>query len=135
MRSAAVVLIVQDGLILSISRRYDISKFGLVGGKCEPNETPKEAAIRECLEETGVSVEECEFIYRRDEPKDREDGEDFHTYCFYATKWSGTPSMSEEGKVEWLTAYELTHDKAAFADYNAQTLKAFKEKFPNVVLK
>jgi len=26
------------------------------GGKCEPGETPEEAAIRECLEETGLVV-------------------------------------------------------------------------------
>jgi len=39
------------------------------GGKCEPGETPRDCALRECLEETGLRVEpvrlleQCEFAY------------------------------------------------------------------------
>jgi 8-oxo-dGTP diphosphatase len=134
MRNAAVMLIVKDGLILAVSRRYDKTKFGLPGGKVEPEETPDQAAIRETLEETGVLVSKCEFIFLRDEPRDRPEGEDFHAYCYYATEWSGTPHDSEEGVVKWLTERELTVDKGAFADYNRRTLAVFRNKFPNVTL-
>jgi 8-oxo-dGTP diphosphatase len=134
MRNAAVMLVVKDGLILSVSRRYDKTKFGLPGGKVEPDETPEQAAIRETLEETGVKVTKCEFIFLRDEPRDRPEGEDFHAYCYYATEWEGAPHDSEEGVVSWLWEYELLHDKGAFADYNRRTLEVFKAKFPNVTI-
>lgn len=134
MRNAAVMLIIKDGKILAISRRYDKTKFGLPGGKCEPDETPEQAAIRECEEETGVKVSKCTFIYRRDEPRDRPEGEDFHCYCFYAEEWSGEPQTSEEGEVAWLDHIELCGEKAAFAEYNTRTLITFKTLYPNIKL-
>ena len=133
MRNAAVMLIIKDGRILAVSRRHDKTKFGLPGGKCEPEETPDQAAIRECWEETGIKVSKCEFIFRRDEPRDRPEGEDFHCYCYYATEWSGTAHDSEEGVVKWLTEHELTVDKGAFADYNRRTLIVFRTLFPGVL--
>lgn len=35
------------------------------GGKCEPGEEPAAAAVRECLEETGLRVETLELLTRR----------------------------------------------------------------------
>jgi 8-oxo-dGTP pyrophosphatase MutT (NUDIX family) len=132
MREAAVMLLLKNdnGLkILAVSRRYDKTKFGLPGGKLEPNETPKDAAIRECFEETGVKVVHCCLIYRRDEMRDRPEGEDFHTYCYYGTKWEGEPHNSEEGEVAWLSEEELTGDKGAFPEYNRKTLDMWRKIF------
>lgn len=134
MRNAAVMLVVKDGKILSVSRRNDTTKFGLPGGKVEENETPAEAAIRETWEETGVKVSECEFIFLRDEPRHAPEGEDFHAYCYYALKWEGEPRDSEEGTVTWLTEEDLIGDKGAFADYNNRTLIVFRTLFPGVLL-
>lgn len=134
MRNAAVMLVIKDGCILAVSRRYDKTKFGLPGGKVEPDETTEAAAIRETFEETGVQVTKCEFIFLRDEPKDRPEGEDFHAYCYYATEWTGEPHDSEEGVVKWLTEQEITSDTGPFGDYNQRTLNVFKTKFPNVQL-
>lgn len=132
MRNAAVMLVIKDGLILSVSRRYDKTKFGLPGGKTEPDETPKEAAIRETFEETGVRVTDCTWLYVRVEPKEKSDGEDFYTHCFFACDWSGTAHNSEEGEVAWLTEAELTGDNGAFADYNRETIKVYRTKFPTI---
>ncbi len=132
MRNAAVMLIIKDGLILGVSRRYDKTKWGLPGGKQEPDETPKEAACRECFEETGVKVSDCIFLYYRDEPRDRPEGEDFHAYCYFATEWSGTPQSFEEGEVAWLTEADLTGDRGAFPDYNRETIKVYRTKFPTI---
>lgn len=133
MRKASVMLIVKDGLILSISRRDDKTKFGLPGGKLELNETPAQAACRETLEETGVIVKMVSEIFRREEVNT--DGEMFYTYCYYALAWNGTPKDSEEGTVTWLTDNELTVTHGAFPDYNRATLDAFKLQYPNIVIK
>lgn len=134
MRQAGIMLIIKDGLILGVSRRYDSTKFGIVGGKANPNETPAEAAIRETFEETGVRVKTCVPIYKSVEKSDRPDGEDFYSYTFYATEWTGTPTKSEEGFVKWITSKELT-TTGAFNDYNKAMLNAFKEMFPEVNIK
>ncbi len=34
------------------------------GGKCEPDESPADCAVRECLEETGLSVEPISLLER-----------------------------------------------------------------------
>jgi ADP-ribose pyrophosphatase YjhB (NUDIX family) len=132
MREASVMLIVKDGLILSISRRDDKTKFGLPGGKLEIGESPTQAAVRETFEETGVSVKVCSEIFRREE---QAPGEVFYTYCFYAIAWGGEPKDSEEGAVKWLTTEELTVTHGAFPDYNRATLNAFKLKYPHIILK
>lgn len=133
MRKAAVMLIIENGRILSISRRYDQTKFGLPGGKLEPNEASEVAAIRETLEETGVKVSKCIHIFRREELSDRPGGEDFITDCYYALEWSGIPQDSEEGKVEWLSEQELIGNKGAFADYNTKTLSTFRKMYPGIL--
>lgn len=134
MRNAAVMLIIKDGLILAVSRRYDKTKFGLPGGKVEPGETTGAAAVRETFEETGVQVTDCILIFRRDEPKDRPEGEDFHAYCYYATEWGGKEQDSEEGIVRWLSVEELIGSAGVFSDYNKRTLKEFRKRFPEVNL-
>ena len=135
MRKAAVMLIIQDGTILSISRRDDPSKFGLPGGKVAENETTQQAAIRETFEETSIVVNNCCHFFTREDPKRSEDGVDFSVDCFYALSWEGEPTSSEEGIVKFLCAEELTnHDIGAFADYNARTLQAFKQLYPDVLL-
>ena len=135
MREAGVMLIVNTSRkILAISRREDVTKFGLPGGKLEVDETPTQAAIRETLEETGVHVTACDFIYTRVEPKHNNDGEDFNTHCFYAIEWDDSKmlSASDEGVVKWLSVSELTSPvTGAFPHYNAQTIAAYNERFPD----
>jgi 8-oxo-dGTP pyrophosphatase MutT (NUDIX family) len=135
MREAAVVLIIKDGLILGISRRVDKTKFGLLGGKLDPGETPAQAAVRESREEAGVNIKRLVPIFKRVERRERPDGEDFITHCFYAVEWDGEPQPSEEGEVKWLTEKEITETMAAFGDYNIATLKSLKEKYPHIKIK
>lgn len=38
-------------------------KHEFPGGKCKPGESPRDAAVRECSEETGVSVDPVQCLY------------------------------------------------------------------------
>ncbi len=61
---AASVLIIQDGKVLLARRKGDPQKGLWVppGGFVDFDEDPKEAAVRECAEETGLKVEIEELV-------------------------------------------------------------------------
>jgi len=82
MRQASVMIVVKDGLVLAVSRRYDLTKFGLPGGKVEPGESLEDAAIRETFEETGIIVKSCKKVYMREEPPSHPGGTVFCTRLF-----------------------------------------------------
>jgi 8-oxo-dGTP pyrophosphatase MutT (NUDIX family) len=135
MLEAGVMIVVKDGLALGISRRNDVTKFGLPGGKVEKLETPMQAAIRETFEETSIIVDECVFLYDRVEPKRVSSDTEFKSYCFFATKWKGDPSSSDEGIVKWCTRDDLLGKTGAFPQYNEKALEVLKTVFPNIIVK
>jgi 8-oxo-dGTP diphosphatase len=58
--SIAIAVVEHEGRFLIGQRPAGIPLAGLwefPGGKIEPGETPESAAVRECLEETGLAVE------------------------------------------------------------------------------
>jgi ADP-ribose pyrophosphatase YjhB (NUDIX family) len=139
MKKAGVMLIIKDGLILSVSRRYNKNIFGLPGGKFNPDppdndKDAKDTAIRETREETSINVKEASFIYERIELGGGPNPVDYSSRCYYAEDWEGTPQDSDEGDVKWLTAEELTSTKAAFGDYNRKMLDIFKKMRPEVYI-
>lgn len=68
----AIAVVEYQGRLLIQQRASGVALAGLwefPGGKIEPGETPQQAAVRECLEETGVRVAPLR-------------GEDRHAYPF-----------------------------------------------------
>jgi 8-oxo-dGTP pyrophosphatase MutT (NUDIX family) len=59
---AAGVLAVDDAGRLLLQRRRDTGQWAIPMGKMELGETPTECAVRETLEETGVTVEPTGFL-------------------------------------------------------------------------
>jgi len=57
-QTVAVAVIAQDGRVLLVHRCADdgAPAWVLPGGKLEPGESPETAAVREVLEETGLTV-------------------------------------------------------------------------------
>ena len=51
----AAFCLVRDGRLLTV-RKAGSSRFMLPGGKIDPGESPREAAVREVMEEVGVDV-------------------------------------------------------------------------------
>lgn len=110
---AATALIYKDsifnGKVLGVSRKNDITDFGLPGGKVEKGESLYHAMVREVKEETGLSVLSAEPLFFR------EDGE-FVAVVFIVKEYEGELNSEESGKIEWIEFDELK--KGSFGSYN-----------------
>ena len=69
----SAAIIVHDGLVLMVRRRVSEGELSwqFPAGAVEAGETPEEAAVRETLEETGLSVEAVKLIGDRVHPKSK----------------------------------------------------------------
>ena len=113
--------------ILSVSRKYDKTLFGLVGGKVD--ETDKDiysAIIRECFEETGliISKKNIKLVDSRMEGKN-------FCHCFYTNKYTGNilsqndlDDVGETGVVKWLDKANL--ENGFCGDYNKAIFEKLK---------
>src|ERR1019366_372855 len=106
----SVLIIREDGKVLAIHRRDDPNDFGLPGGKIDIEETPEQAAIRECLEETGLILTNPKLIFTRN------CGDDLAQT--FAGDWEGIP-ISQEGEpsIKWMSPDDLIKCKT-FGNYN-----------------
>ena len=94
-KAAQVVLINEEGLILSVSRKTDHNDFGLPGGKQDPEDVNEmAAAIRETKEETGLDIYDLQLIFAM-----HKSGYMGHTYL---AKYSGEINHNEPHVVKWL---------------------------------
>jgi mutator protein MutT len=67
-KTIGIAVVEHQGCFLVGTRPAGASLAGYTefpGGKCEPGEEPAAAAVRECLEETGLQVEVRELLTRR----------------------------------------------------------------------
>ena len=111
-KKGALVLLFNQGKILSVSRKDNHTLFGLIGGKLDEGETFLQAAVREAKEETGLDVFGLIPIFGR------VDGEFF--CVVYIGQWKGEihqTSEKETGVVKWCDWEELK--AGPFGSYNA----------------
>lgn len=119
--------ILRDGLILCAQRAAGGSLpllWEFPGGKIEPNESPRQALIREVAEELQCGVEVGDLVITTT-----------HTYdfavvelsTFYCQISEGTPMLSEHEAIVWLAAKDLQKLRWAPADIPA--VKLVEQKF------
>lgn len=87
-------------------------KWELPGGKIQYHETPADAAVRECREETGCLVEVSALVpYIHTNQWVRDDGTSFQVFVLaYLSRYiSGEPAPSDAkvAEVRWYTANEV----------------------------
>ncbi|MFC6716835.1 8-oxo-dGTP diphosphatase [Natrialbaceae archaeon GCM10025810] len=104
---------VDDREALLIEKRRGLGEgwYNGPGGKLEPDETPRECAVRETREEVGLEVDpgalekagELTFVL---------DGA-VHTRChvFRTTSFSGQPRPSPEADPVWIPVGEVPYDR------------------------
>ena len=99
-------LIWDTGHFLACQRPEKKARGGLwefVGGKVEPGETKRQALIRECREELGITVSVGEaFLELTHSYPDLT----IHLTVFHASIAEGTPRLLEHQAMRWVTAKE-----------------------------
>jgi 8-oxo-dGTP diphosphatase len=118
-REAAGVFLVHQGKVLVVSRKYDGTLFGLPCGKVEKGETPKQAAARECWEETTIVVSGLKPLY------EGIGSNNFYLYIFFTTQFEGMPVSTGEGEVAWIEPERLP--LGAFPESSRKILDAWRQ--------
>lgn len=115
-------LVLKDGKILLMKRAAQLTeggKWGLAGGYVDRDETVREAAAREVLEESGYKISDLTFLTLRDSPeRPREDRQNvcFVFFCNALEKVS--ESDWEVQEAQWFSLDELPPpDEVAFDHY------------------
>lgn len=90
-----------------VKKRNDLNedKWIGVGGKCEENESPEECLLRECREETGLTLKRWRYRGLVTFVSDRWEGEYMHLYT--ADRFDGEIGPCDEGVLEWIGLREL----------------------------
>ena len=106
-----VVLKEQDVLLIRRGRPPRLGEWSLPGGAQSVGETVQETARREVLEETGVSIQNPQFLEVVDSIiKDGDGRVKFHyTLIDYWANWeSGTPEGTDDAQyAEWVPFHKL----------------------------
>ena len=110
---ACNMLVVDDAGRLLLQRRRDTGQWALPGGAQDIGETPRECAVRECREETGITAEVVALLGIYSDPghivryTDGETRQEFEI-TLIGRPVAGEPTINEEASdVGWFGFDEL----------------------------
>ncbi|MBS4754595.1 NUDIX domain-containing protein [Nocardioides sp. zg-ZUI104] len=96
----AAVALVRDGAVLTV-RKQGTSRFMLVGGKLEPGESARDAAIRETLEEVGLRLREVRLLGEYESAAANEPDHRLVSTVFLAEADGEPTAAAEIAEVRW----------------------------------
>ena len=76
-----------------------------VGGKFEDRESPEDCLLRECREETSLTL--TNYRYRGLVTFICDVAETVYMHLFTADRWTGTPIECDEGELAWIRKTDL----------------------------
>lgn len=100
-----------DSVLLGMKKRgFGATKFNGFGGKVEPGETLVAGAVREMVEESGVTPLDpalCGHILFKFEGQ----AEELEVHVFRATRSSGEPVETDEMRPQWFKVADIPYDR------------------------
>lgn len=94
-------------------------KWVSVGGKFEPGESPRECAVREIQEETGLIATDCQLVGFITFPNFQHDEEDWYSFVYRVRGFEGeVRSDCPEGTLAWIPYGELMDLPTWEGDYH-----------------
>lgn len=117
MKKAVCLLNINKEGILSVTRKEDLTKFCMPGGKVEDDETSLEAIIRETFEETGIILkeEDLEIVFEGFDTPEK----NFWTTVYQSRKENLKPIQKEKGVIPFfINEKEFLGKNACFLKFN-----------------
>ena len=107
----AAVALVRDGHVLTVRKR-GTQRFMLVGGKLEPGESARDAALRETHEEVGLRIEDATLLGEFDSEAANEPGHTLHSTVFLVESDADPVASAEIEEVRWTPLHDYPDDLA-----------------------
>ncbi len=119
-RAAGMIITRQGDFGLEIVGVHSVKRkaWGIPYGALHENESYLEAVLRECDEECGIKVTDCEPLYGPYMTNGHEG------VVFVATAYSGEPCDSQEGHSTWIKPQMILAKNGPFVQTNRLILNA-----------
>lgn len=113
----AAVALVRDGHVLTV-RKHGTQRFMLVGGKLEPGESARDAALRETLEEVGLRIGEVTLLGEFHSEAANEPGHTLHSTVFLVESDEEPVASAEIAEVRWTPMRDHPDDLAPMLEHH-----------------
>jgi 8-oxo-dGTP diphosphatase len=113
----AAVALVRDGCVLTV-RKEGTERFMLVGGKLEPGESAREAALRETYEEVGLRVGSARLLGEFLSEAANEPDHTLHSTVFWVESDAEPVASAEIAEVRWTPLRDHPDDLAPMLEHH-----------------
>ena len=124
----AAVALVRDEHVLTVRKR-GTERFMLVGGKLEPGESARDAALRETYEEVGLEIAAATLLGEFLSEAANEPGHTLHSTVFWVESDDEPVASAEIAEVRWTPLRDHPDDLAPMLEHHV--LPAILESFTN----
>ena len=113
----AAVALVRDGHVLTVRKR-GTERFMLVGGKLEPGESARDAALRETWEEVGLRIESATLLGEFHSMAANEPDHTLHSTVFWVESDAEPVASAEIAEVRWTPVRDHPDDLAPMLEHH-----------------
>lgn len=113
----AAIALVRDGHVLTVRKR-GTARFMLVGGKLEPGESARDAALRETREEVGLQIEDATLLGEFHSDAANEPGHTLHSTVFLVESDAEPVASAEIEEVRWTPLHDHPDDLAPMLEHH-----------------